>query len=233
MVTIVPANGLTIAAVKQLFGGVQRKPDLVGTAKVPGLDPMDATAKQAKAMPLQPAPHTTAARVRDDGSASATDHAVRTGETLGLMTHLVESAMKTLDIMAANEDLAPTAGNSPEFTSDASVKAKQDERKMAEEFARIILDTALGHLEGMLGKPAQIETSAEGYRRIAAFEVTREFKDGPARNDGVSMTFTGGGGRESRYSITDNRSGSTWTYRYEPRFDESQQPRGVLINASA
>ncbi len=224
MTPIAPANGLTLAAVKQLFGGVQRKPDLVGTAKVPGLDPMDATAKRVKAMPLQPAPHTTAARVRDDGSASATDHAVRTGEILGLMTSLANGALEILDGRPGIQTSAPAQ------ESDAESAAR---RRNIEDFARALLSTALGHIETTAGKPAQIETSAEGYRRVAAFEVTREFKDSPARNDGVSMTFTGGGGRDSRYSITDNRSGSTWTYRYEPRFDESQEPRGVLVDASA
>ncbi|SOE01164.1 hypothetical protein [Caenispirillum bisanense] len=227
MIPIASPGGLTLAAVKQLFGGAQRTPGLVGTAKAPGPDPMDTAAKRVKAAEPQPAPHTTAARMRDDGSASATDRAMRTGESLGVMTGLADAALAILD---------GRAGPSTTSLKNAVDKADPesiDRKEHRESVASLLLETMLGHLERALGKPAEIETTAEGYRRVAAFEVTRELKDGPAETDGVSMTFTGGGGRESRYSITDNRSGSTWTYRYEPRFDESQEPRGVLVDASA
>lgn len=222
MTSITPSNGLTMDAVKQLFGAAGKTPRTPKPIEFPlpgqqaGL-PAGSIAGPVDVPSPDEVPEITKKQEIEGHKESARGFAESNARAAIEATHYLNGFLGGFKLAPI-----PESNNPP----GATLKAEFDE----EGFAK----NAIAHWSRVFttatGQEPVIETASDGTRRVARTEVERTFSWGQGRGESYTTRLTVGGDEQPTYSIIDNMTGAGKKYTYQPGRGEHQPGRATILD---
>ncbi len=212
MTPIAPANGLTLAAVKQLFG----EPGLSSRGNADGVAP-GASARLREA--------STSAPSKEAAISADQELAARQEDARGVLGLMAEWAFKSVDRING----ALGGFKSPEFPARDAAPGTMVADPMLEDLAQGTITLFSSVFQSATGKEVVLETTSDGSRRVAPTEVERTVPWGSTPGQSYTLRMLLGDDRDRTYTIIDNATGTVSTHDVGAG-DDSTRGRAHLVD---
>lgn len=236
MTGITSSSGLTMDAVKQLFGATDpmaRKTQaglpVGGNAPVVSTRPsgpqdgpggiLDSRFAKLLSNPEEePRSQREKALARDAQLQVAFLHA-----------RLAASAASALDGLLGAPPTDATAAATPEDVPEGAMRVHRD----PEAFRQSMIAGLTENFQRFTGKAPAIETLDDGRQRVARTDAEQTYRWGEAESESFLLRLSVGGGEDAEISILDNSTGAGSTYAYSPARGDERPERALLLDTWA